>query len=123
MLWYPQSRSWTGPRTAAQCAAPVPVCRHRDLKEELMRRALIPVALTALLVASGCGSGGKASSRLDTLSPAAAVRAAAGKTTSGSSKLEIAIDSKVSGQVVKISGKGAFSYHGSDVLGQMTMSF
>ncbi len=80
-----------------------------------MRRALLPVV--AVLALSACGSGGTA-----TLSATDQVRAAASKTTSGSSKLDLSIESKAAGQDVTFTGTGAFRYTAEDAEGSMKLS-
>jgi hypothetical protein len=83
-----------------------------------MRLSLVPVAV-ALLAVSACGSGG---STTDSLSPAAAVRAAADKGTTGSSKLDLKITTTSAGADVTFDGTGAFAYSGSDVTGSMVLT-
>jgi hypothetical protein len=80
-----------------------------------MRRALVPAL--AVLALSACGSGGTA-----TLSPTQQVRAAATKTTSGSSKLDLSIESKAGGQDITFTGTGAFRYAAGTAEGSMTLS-
>lgn len=82
-----------------------------------MKRRLGVSVVVGLLAVSACGSGGTA-----TLSPAAAIRAAATQSTSGSSKLDIQIDSSAGGQNVSIAGTGAFGYSSGVVTGSMTIS-
>jgi hypothetical protein len=87
-----------------------------------MRLAVVPASL-ALLAAAACGSGSGTSSRLDSLSPAAAVRGAADRAAAGSSKLDLAIESKAQGQDVTFSGTGAFRYAGgSSAAGTMMLT-
>lgn len=92
------------------------VRRFEGLQEELMRRSLVLVPVVVALLATGCGSDDA------TLSPAAAVRAAAEKATTGSSKMDIAVDTKAQDQDIKLSGTGAFRYAGSDVVGSMRLT-
>jgi len=93
----------------------------RTQKENLMRRSLAPLA-AALLAVSACGSGSHTAT-VDTLSPAAVIRAAAVKAAAGSSKLDMSIDTKAQGQHVTMSGIGVFGYSGSSVVGSMMLTF
>jgi hypothetical protein len=86
-----------------------------------MRRAVVPVVL-ALLAATACGSSSAGRQGADTLSPAAAVRGAADRTTVGSSKLDIAVHSKAQGHDLTFSGTGAFRYDSGSAVGAMTLS-
>ncbi len=79
-----------------------------------MRRAVLP--LLAVLTLSACGSG------TQTLTSLEQVRAAATRTTSGSSKLDLSIESKAGGQDVSFTGTGAFSYSAGKAEGQMRLT-
>jgi hypothetical protein len=85
-----------------------------------MRRALA-LGLVALTLAAGCGAGSTKTTQTLDNDYAAVLRATASKTTgSGSSKLDMVIDTVAGAQHIKVTATGAFAYAGN--LGRMDLT-